>query len=116
MVKTRSARFTRVLLRETAERGAMRRVDRVELRAERSERGVPELGHEPPNEVARKPRAMLVAGVRWTVDVCLALTRALQQPLLVEADHDRHHRRVGELASFGEVFDDVAHGRGTALP
>src|SRR5712692_3741729 len=59
---------------------------------------------------------MLVAAVRRTVDVGLALAGALQETLLVEADHDRHHGRVGELASLREVFDDVAHRRGAALP
>src|SRR5438093_5314551 len=59
---------------------------------------------------------MLVARVRWTVDVGLALAGALEKTLLVEADHDRHHGRVGELARPSEVFDDVAHCRRTTLP
>src|SRR6267378_8089705 len=59
---------------------------------------------------------MLVASVRRTVDVGLALARALQQTLLVEAHHDRHHGRVGELAGSREVFDDVSDRRRTAFP
>ena len=34
----------------------------------------------------------------------------------MEPDHDRHDGRVGELARLGQVFDDVADRRGTALP
>src|SRR5438876_61316 len=98
MVKARSARFTAVLLRETAKRGAVRRVDGVELGAEGREGGVAELGNESAGEVAGETRAVLVAGVRGTVNVGLALAGALEKPLVVEADHDRHHRRVGELA------------------
>src|SRR5439155_18018561 len=59
---------------------------------------------------------MLVAGVRWTVHVGLALAGALEQTLLVEADHDRHHGRVGELAGPREIFDDVTHRRRATLP
>src|SRR2546430_7764055 len=116
IVKARSARFTTVLLRETAERGAVRRVDSVELGAERGEGGVAELSNESARQVARQTRAVFVAGVRGTVDVGLALTGALEKPLVVEADHDRHHRRLRELACARQVLDDVADRGGASCP
>src|SRR2546423_4456612 len=115
-VKARSARFTAVLLRETAKRRAVRRVDGVELRAEGREGGVAELRDEPASEVARKARTMLVAAVRRTVHVGLAFASSLEEALLVKADHDRHHGRVGELARLREVLDDVADRRGPSFP
>jgi len=94
----------------------VRGIDRIELGAERRKGGVAELGHEPADEVARKPRAMFVSGVRRRVDVGLALARPLQKTLLVEPDHDRHDGRVGELARLRQILDNVADRRGTALP
>src|SRR5207247_10326640 len=51
-----------------------------------------------------------------TVDVGLSFARAFEKTFVVETDHDRHHRRVGELARPREVFDDVANGRRAPLP
>src|SRR5438309_3143547 len=115
-VKTRSARFTAIFLRETTKRGPMRRIHGIELRAERGEGGVAELGHEPAREVTRETRAMLVARVRGTVDVGFAFACALEEALVVEADHDRHDGRVGELACPREILDDVADRRRTSFP
>src|SRR5207247_10579949 len=92
-VKARSARFTAVLLRETAKRGAVRRVDGVELGAEGGEGGVAELGNESAGEVAGQTCAVLVAGGRGTVKVGLALPGALAKPLAWEAARDRARRR-----------------------
>src|SRR5436189_101807 len=112
----RSARVRAVFLRDTPERRAMRCVDAVELGAERGEGGVAELRNQATRQVARKARAMLRARKRGPVDVGLTVAHALEEAFLVEPDHDRHHRRVGELPRAGELHDDVADGRRATLP
>src|SRR3989442_15511143 len=94
----------------------MRCVDGIELRGEGHEGGVAELGDEAAREIARQARATLLAGERGTIDVGLAVARALEQALRVEPRHDRHDRRVRELTTASQVLDDVAHRRGAALP
>src|SRR5439155_22556804 len=75
-----------------------------------------ELRDEAASQIAGEAGAVLLAGERGTVEVGLALTRALEETLFVEADHDGHHRRVGQLARACEIADDVADGRRPALP
>src|SRR5947207_1025607 len=93
--KARSARATRALLREPAKLRAVRRVDSVELGGECGERGVAELRDEAARQIAGEAGAVLLAGGRGAVEVGLALTRALDEPLLVGADRDCNDRHVG---------------------
>src|SRR6266545_8239117 len=115
-VKARSARATVFPARQPAERRAVPRVHAVELGAERGERHVTELVHQPAREITRDAGAMLRARVGRPVYVSLPVALAQEESLGLQPDHDRHDGGVSKLARASEVVDDVADRGRAALP